>query len=155
MSIEAMSHHSETILTLRDTGLFERWVAIDDPWKPDLRLYSWFGYLTDRDGQITSKTKRNEVRCSPRMRAFMLHHTAYKHPLSGPDPEQALDTLLKCCFVSEHLMFHGANCAYELLINSHMVLDMAFIRAVLLASQWLGDSMPAGRIQQWPPKRVL
>ena len=49
-------------------------------------------------------------------------------------------------------MFNNAYSPYQLLASSHMVLDMAFARAVLVASAWLGpDAMPAGYIQTWPP----
>ena len=49
-------------------------------------------------------------------------------------------------------MFKDTYSPYQLLAMSHMILDMAFVRAVLLASAWLGPSaMPAGYIPSWPP----
>ena len=148
-----MSHASDTMFSLSKEGTFERWVPVDDPWVPNLALYIGFGSLPDKDNQ-SGKPYMRKVRCSNLLSSFILTHTTYKHPVGGtPEPERALQHLLRCCFVNEHLMFKGANSPSRLLCNSCMVLDMAFIRAVFLASQWVGESMPAGRIQQWPPPR--
>ena len=60
--------------------------------------------------------------------------------------------LLQHCFVRHQSMFKDAYSPYQLLCSSHMILDMAFVRAVHAASAWLGpDAMPAGYIQTWPP----
>ena len=95
---------------------------------------------------------RRQVRCSPQLVAFIQNHTSYQQQVSGPDPEAALRHLLRRCFVGEHLMFKDAYSAYQLLCSSQMIIDMAFVRAVLAASSWLGpDAMPAGYIHTWPP----
>ena len=153
MEEEAKSHAEKTILSLCAGGRFEPWVPIDDPWSPDLALYIPFGSLTDRDCRL-GKTSMRQVHCSKLLSSFIMSNTPYKHPVGGtPEPERALQHLLRCCFLNEHCMFKGAHSPYWLLCNSCMVLDMAFVRAVRLASHWLGESMPAGRIPQWPPPR--
>ena len=55
-------------------------------------------------------------------------------------------------FLNWRIMFTGAFSPYQLLCMIDMILDMAFVRAVLTASFWLGpDAMPAGYIPTWPP----
>ena len=49
-------------------------------------------------------------------------------------------------------MFKDAYSAYQLLCSSQMIVDMAFVRAVIAASAWLGPgAMPVGYIDSWPP----
>ena len=92
------------------------------------------------------------MRCSPELGAFIVGSTDYKEPLAGPDPEAAFRHLLRTCFPLADIMFQGACSPFQLLCRSHFILDMAFVRAVLTASHWLGPhSMPVGYISAWPP----
>ena len=150
-SQEAMSHTTTTMTTLHRQGAFTRWITIDDLWQPDLSLLHLFGTLPDMDGKCNT-TSRRQVRCSPQLNAFIIAHTSYRQPISGPNPEAALRYLLRRCFVGEEYMFKGAYSPYQLLCRSQMILDMAFVRAVITASAWLGqEAMPAGYISIWPP----
>ena len=146
-----MSHSKETMHAFHSEGKFRRWHSIVDPWKPDLTLLQLFGSLPDINRQFSTPSRRL-VRCRPQLNAFILGHTTYKHSFIGPDPEQALRALLRRCFLRDHLMFRDAHSPYQLLCSSHMILDMAFVRAVMTASSWLGpDAMPTGYIHNWPP----
>ena len=92
------------------------------------------------------------VRCSPSLYAFIITYTGYAHGLSGANPEGALEKLLGSCFVGSQLLFTKAYSPYQLLCSSHMNMDMAFVRAVRLASALLGkEAMPVGFISTWPP----
>ena len=112
---------------------------------------AFFGSLPDVNNRFNAAARR-QVRCSPQLAAFIVGHTAYKQPIVGPDQEAALRCLLRSCFVREICMFTNTCSPYQLLCRSHMILDMAFVRAVLTASAWLGpDAMPAGYTPTWPP----
>ena len=112
---------------------------------------SFFGSLQDINGKFNTAARRL-VRCSPQLSAYIIAYTAYKHPVTGPSPDHALECLLRHCFIRGACMFEGAYTPYQLLCSSHMILDMAFVRAILLASEWLGPiAMPTGYIQTWPP----
>ena len=136
---------------LEDEGRFNKWVNMDDAWQPDQALYQLFGTLSDINAKFNTLARRS-VRCSPQLSAYILAYTAYKHPITGPSPDHALECLLRHCFIRGAIMFQGAYTAYQLLCSSHMNLDMAFVRAIRVASEWLGPTaMPAGYIQIWPP----
>ena len=118
---------------------------------PILLFLHCFGSLPDRDGRFNTAARR-QVRCSPQLAAYIVAQTTYAQPVTGPCPNLALTCLLKHCFIRSNYMFQGVFSSYQLLCSSHMVLDMAFIRAVLAAAEWLGPgAMPAGYIQTWPP----
>ena len=130
---------------------FDKWLAISDPWQPDLTLLHHFGSLPDVDSTFPSPAKR-QVRCSPQLAAFITCITTYKKQCP-PDPEGALRCLLSSCFVQYNCMFKDGFSPYQLLCSSQLVMDMAFARAVRAACQWLGPiAMPAGYIQTWPPQ---
>jgi len=51
-------------------------------------------------------------------------------------------------------MFVGAFSPYNLLVGGNLVMDLAFMRAVVAASTWLGAvSFPEGHISTWPPPK--
>ena len=144
MSEEAMSHTTATMITLHSQRAFTRWITIDDPWQPDLSLLHLFGSLPDIDRRFNTASRR-QVRCSPQLAAFIIAHTAYKDTTTGPSPEVALNCLLRHCFVREAYMFNNAYSPYQLLCSSHMILDMAFVRAVIAACM-AGPGCDAGRL---------
>ena len=95
------------------------------------------------------------MRCSPQLAGFVEHYTPYKKPLTGADPEAALRGLLRACFVGQDKMFVNAWSPFHLLCGSNLVLDHAFLRAVVAATRWLGpDVMPVGYLATWPPTQV-
>ena len=154
MTPEATTNATTKMTTLHHQKVFNRWPTIDDPWTPNLTLLHFFGSLPDRDGKFNTAARR-QVRCSPQLAAYIVAQTNYKEPITGPCPNLALTMLLRHCFIRDNYMFVGAFTPYQLLCSSHMILDMAFIRAVLAASEWLGPvAMPAGYIQTWPPLEV-
>ena len=153
MDQEAMRHTYLTIKTLHSQGAFKRWLTIDVLWEPDLSLLQLFGSLPDMGARSDNVMDPWEpVRCSPQLATFLQKNTFYKHPDRGPDPETALLDILRSCFVGHWMMFTDAFSPYQLLCSSRWVLDMAFLRAVLAASAWLGPgAMPVGYIDSWPP----
>ena len=151
MNQEAISHAHDRINALQSQHRFRRWITLSDPWQPDLQLLQNFGSLPDLDGGI-GKASRRQVRCSPQLAAFIRGHTGYVQPLAGPDPEGALRYLFRRCFFRADCMFKDSCSPYQFLCRSQMIIDMAFVRAVLTASQWLGPhGMPIGYIESWPP----
>ena len=151
MTPEATANALTKMNTLHGQGVFNSWPTIDDPWSPDISLLHFFGSLPDRDARFNTAARR-QVRCSPQLAAYILQQTDYKTPLDGPCPNLALLYLLRHCFIRSNYMFKVAFTPYQLLCSSHMILDMAFVRAVRAASEWLGPAaMPAGYIQTWPP----
>ena len=110
-----------------------------------------FETVPDKDNRFGTQARR-QVRCSPQLDAFIHNHTGYMHCISGPNPVKALSLLLRSCFLGDNLLFTKAYSPYQLLCASHMSMDMAFVRAVLLASALLGEeAMPVGFISTWPP----
>ena len=96
--------------------------------------------------------RRRPVRCSPQLAAFIIGQIGYVKPLVCTDPEGALRQHFRSCFLRDNMMFENACLPYKLLRRSHMIVDMAFVRAVLTASRWLGFIlMPAGYFESWPP----
>ena len=151
MSQEAMSHTRAEMTTLCTTGVFKKWINLNDPWEPDTSLLHLFGTLPDINAMFTSANRR-QVKCSPQLYSFIMGNTTYAHPVSGPRADKALEILLKHCFICADSMFDGAWSYYQLLSASHNILDMAFVRAVRAASDWLGPTMmPHGYILTWPP----
>ena len=151
MSGEAISHTHDTLTTLQSRQAFHRWITLADPWQPDLQCLQFVGSLPDIHGSF-GKASRRQVRCSPQLATFIGGHTRYVQPVIGPDPEGALRQLLRSCFVRADCMFKEACSPYQFLCRSQMIIDMAFVRAVLTASQWLGPhGMPIGYIGSWPP----
>ena len=148
----AATNDAVTVMnTLNAQGVFKKRVSIAQQWQPDLPLLHHFGSLPDINGKFNTVARR-QVRCSPQLSAFITCNTAYRHPPTGPSPEVALHCLLRHCFVGSAFMFKDACSPYQLLCSSHMLLDMAFVRAVIAASAWLGpDAMLVGYISTWPP----
>ena len=154
MSKEAISHTKETMTTLESEHVFKRWITLDDPWEPDPSLLQSFGSLPDIDGSF-SPASRRPVNCSPQLAAGITCHRQFKKPFDGPDPESVLRHLLRSCFFRNESMFNNYCSPQKLLCRSKMNIDMAFVRAVLTASQWLGPTaMPAGYIGSWPPAQT-
>jgi len=110
-----------------------------------------FGVLSDIHNQFATVAER-KVKCSPRLYVFITTSTTYKHPMNAPNPESAMKALLDACFFHCRMMFKKQHSPYNLLCVSHMCIDVAFVRAVRLASAWLGpDLMPVGHISTRPP----
>ena len=153
--IKAMSHTEQeafrnkmNILNL--AGEFNRRVTIDDPWEPTIPMQN-FGVLSDIHNQFATVAER-KVKCSRHLYVFITTSTTYKHPIGVPNPESAMKALLEACFLHSGVMFKNKYSPYNLLCVSHMCIDVAFVRAVLLASAWLGpDVMPVGHLPTWPP----
>ena len=131
-------------------GVFDRKVTIDDPWEPTIPMQN-FGVLSDIHKHGTT-THERRVKVSRNLLSFITTSTSYKHPLGLPSPESAMKALLEACFLFQGQMFKGKYSPYQLLWGSHMCIDVAFVRAVRLASAWLGpDVMPAVHLSAWPP----
>ena len=138
---------------MQASGVFKRWITILDLWEPDFNILHNFGTLPNLDNKFSGSARRT-VRCSPQLATFIEHHTAYKRMASGPEPEPALRHLLRACFVSEEKIFQGPFSPYNLLCSGNLVIDLAFMRAVVAASKWLGPhAFPAGYISEWPPSQ--
>ena len=154
MSSEATTQAVKTMNSLQRDGRFKSWIVITDPWKPDLTLLHLFGSLPNTGDKFSTAAKR-QVRCSPQLAAFIHGHTGYADPPAGPDPVAALQCLLKSCFVRSPYMFKDSFSAFQLLSSSQLILDMAFVRAVLAASAWLGPhATAAGHKHAWQPLEV-
>ena len=135
----------------KTVGVFNRWVSVPHLWEPDLLLFHNFGTLPNVDNKFSGSARRT-VKCSPQLATFIEHNTHYKRSVAGPQPDAALRHLLRACFISEELMFTGPFSAYNLLCTSNLVMDHAFLRAVVAASKWLGPTVfPVGYIANWPP----
>ena len=153
--IETRSHTEKeafrnTMNNLNLAGVFDRKVTIDDPWEPTIPMQN-FGVLSDIHNQFATVAER-KVKCSPRLYVFITTSTTYKHPMNAPNPESAMKALLDACFFHCRMMFKKQHSPYNLLCVSHMCIDVAFVRAVRLASAWLGpELMPVGHISTWPP----
>ena len=145
MSAVEIANATTKMTRLHNQKRFDRWLTIDDPWTPNLTLLHFFGSLPDRDKKFNNAAKR-QVRCSPELAAYIRGQTTYVDPVDGPCPNLALSMLLRHCFIRDNFMFVGPFTPYQLLCSSHMILDMAFIRAVLAASEWLGPDSYAGRL---------
>ena len=146
-----VSHHRAVMTGLQMNRVYIKWVSIPDLWDPDYSLLHNFGSLPDIDSKF-SHASRRIVRISPHLEVFIKHRTAYKAPAGAPDPTNALHSLLRACFVGEERLFQHGWSPYNLLLTSKLVIDLAFMRAVKAASNWLGpSSMPAGFISEWPP----
>ena len=130
-----------------------RWILVEELWDPDLGMLHNFGSVPDVDSKFGLLSRRI-CRISPQLALFIRHRTEYKPGIEGPNPTNALQSLLRTCFVDEQRLFQGAWSHHNLLVTSKLVVDLAFMRAVLAASKWLGpSSMPAGyvNISDWPP----
>ena len=145
-----MRHNVNTIKRMHSTRAFEQWVSIGDSWEPDVSSLHLLGSVPDVDHRLPTMNKR-QVRCSPQLIDFINGIPGYKKT-DPPNAEEALSALLRSCFVEHQRMFIHTHSPLKLLATSHMCLDMAFVRAVRLASEWLGpDVMKAGYISTWPP----
>ena len=153
--IKAMSHTEkeafrERMNNLKVAGEFKRKVTIDDPWEPTIAMQN-FGILPDIHKHGTTAQERR-VKVSRNLLSFITTSTSYKPPLGLPSPESAMKALLEACFLFQGQMFKGKYSPYQLLWGSHMCIEVAFVRAVLLASAWLGpDVMPVGHLPTCPP----
>ena len=153
--IKAKSHTATEAIRMRMNelniaGVFNRKVTIDDPWEPTIPMQN-FGVLSDANNQFATFAERR-VKCSRRLYAFITTSATYAHPMNVPNPESAMKALLDACFFHCRMMFKKQHSPYNLLCVSHMCIDVAFVRAVLLASAWLGpDVMPVGHLPTWPP----
>ena len=147
----ALGQHQASMRQMQTLGVFNRWVTIPHLWEPDLTILHNFGTLPNVDNKFSGSARRT-VKCSPQLANFIEHNTQYKRAVAGPQPEPALRHLLRACFVWEELIFTGPFSAYNLLCTSHLVMDHAFMRAVVAASKWLGPTVfPVGYIANWPP----
>ena len=135
---------------LNIAGVFDKEVNIDDPWEPTIPMQN-FGVLSGANNQFATFAERR-VKCSRRLYAFITTSTTYAHPMNVPNPESAMKALLDACFLHSPMMLKKQHSPYNLLCVSHMCIDVAFVRAVRLASAWLGpELMPVGHISTWPP----
>ena len=153
--IKAKSHTATEAIRMRMNelniaGVLNRKVTIDDPWEPTIPMQN-FGVLSDIHNHFATAAERR-VKVSRNLLVFIMTSTTYKHPIGVPNPESAMKALLEACFLHSCVMFKNEYSPYNLLIASHMCIDVAFVRAVLLASAWLGpDVMPVGHLPTWPP----
>jgi len=153
MDHTAMSQRRDLMTHLQTCGTFRRWITIPFLWEPDASILQNFGSLPSLDNRIGGFSARRPVRRSPLLAIFIKNHTEYKQSITGPDPDAALRHFLRACFVMEEKMFVGSYSPYNLLSRGSMVIDLAFMRAVVPASKWLGvASFPKGHISIWPPK---
>ena len=110
-----------------------------------------YGTLPDFDNKFSSAARRT-VRCSPQLIALIESKASFRKPMAGPDPVVALQHLLRVCFVSSEMLFVDSFSPYQFLCTGHLVIDLAFMRAVVAACRWLGPlGLPAGYIAEWPP----
>ena len=152
MAEPAMSQQRTVMEQMQAGHRFKRWLTIPALWEPDFTLLFHSGTLSNLDNKLAGAASRRVVRCSPQLAAFIEQHTQYKKPVIGPDPVAALRHLLRACFVCEEKLFQNAFSPFNLLCSSNLVLDHAFIRAVVAASRWLGpEAMPVGYMSTWPP----
>jgi len=152
MSVAAKAVVRNKMQFMQDNQCFLRWLTIQPLWDPDNTLLHNFGTIANVDNKVGAAVYRRQARCSPQLATFVENKTGYiKTPL-GPDPERALLCLLRACFVSPEKMLQGCWSPFHLLCHSKLVLDHAFLRAVVAASRWLGvEVMPVGFIEDWPP----
>ena len=155
MSPEARTNVHRSLAAMKQQGLFATWVTIEDSWKPNVKLLHCFGSVPDKHGDLQTPG-RCQVRCSPQLALFIRGHTTYIKDWDEKEanPQRALHCLLDACLVGWHHMFGPDTpfSPYTLLVRSHMILDLAFVLAVRVASRWLGRThMPAGYINSWPP----
>ena len=151
MDATTVRHHRAVMTAMQSRGVFNRETTVPDLWDPNHSMLHNFGSLPDIVSKVGHASRRI-VRISPHLEVFIKHRTAYKAPAGGPDPTNALQSLLRACFVAEERLFQGEWSHYNLLVTSKLVIDLAFMRAVKAASNWLGpSSMPAGFISEWPP----
>ena len=65
--------------------------------------------------------------------------------------------LTRVCALARHgtwRVFVGSYSPYNLLVGDNLVMDLAFMRAVVAASKWLGvGAFPEGHISTWPPPK--
>ena len=147
----ALSQLIKTMQDMSNSAAFKRWVTVPQLWESGPGVLHNFGALANLDNKFPNAPLRR-VRCSPQLINFIEHRTAYVRPFAGPNPVNALTHLLRACFVSDHLMFIGPFSPYNLLCTSNLILDHAFIRAVIAASRWLGPNiLPGGYMLTWPP----
>ena len=153
LSPNQIDHAKTRMIALSSGGCFKRFITIDEPCVPDTAFYHCFGSLPDVDRRF-DRASRRQVRCSPELSAFLLGCTGYAHPPDGPNPEMAMSHLFEACFRMPKFMFLNDSSPYQLMARSHNIIDLAFVRAVLTASQWLGLSdMLIGHIADWPPQQ--
>ena len=153
MAPTAMCQRRKTMTHLQNTGSFTRWLTIPCLWEPDAHMLQNFGSLPSLDNRLGASARRG-VRCSPLLAVFIKNQTAYTQTCLGPGPEQALRHLLRACFVMEEKISQGTYSAYNLLCSSNLVIDLAFMRAVVAASKWFGAlGFPEGHISEWPPSQ--
>ena len=152
MTAPAMSLLRTTLEQMQAGHRFQRWLTIPALWDPDFTLLHNFGTLSDVDNKLSGLASRRVVRCSPLFSAFIENHIGYKKSIAGQDPFVALLSLLRVCFVGQEKLFQNAWSPFNLLCSSNLVLDQAFLRAVVAASRWLGpEVMPVGYTATWPP----
>ena len=146
-----MKKHQSTIQLFYDKKVLEKWVTI--------KAIDWTGdHVTHNYGAISDNNKffptykSRQCKCSPLLAAFIENNTEYKIKPTGPDPEAAILHLLRSCFIHSHLMFSGSWSPYQILLQSDLVIDKAFVWACTLATKWLGPLiLPVGYIPEWPP----
>ena len=145
----AVSHHKAVMIDLQKCGVLSSWITVEELWDPDLSMLWNYGSVIDVDSKF-GRSSRLKCYISPQLSLFIKHRTEYKQPVGGHDPTSALLCLLHTCFIDAQRLFLGAWSTHNLLVTS----KLAFMRAVVAASIWLGpSSMPAGyvNISDWPP----
>ena len=154
MDHAAISHRRDLMTHLQNSGAFRRWITIPFLWEPDDATRQNFGFLPSVDNMVSAMHARRPVRCSSLLAIFIKNHTEYQVGILGPDPQAALVHLLGACFVNYEKMFVGAFSPYYLLVGGNLVMDLAFMHAVVAASKWLGvGAFPEGHISTWPPPK--
>ena len=140
----------EEIRVLSEKNVFRKWVTLKtiDPFDKVTHNYGSISNINDR----FATQKARQAKCSPSLAAWIHHHTPYRPGNFGPDPQSALEHLLRACFINSHLMFKESWSAYRILLQGDLVIDKAFVLACIYATKWLGILLlPVGSITQWPP----
>ena len=145
-----LKKHQEDVRVLYEKNVFRKWVTVKSMDAFDKVTHN-YGMITDIN-KLFPTFRSRQCKCSPRLAAFIQNHTAYVVPATGPDPERAMFHLLRTCFIQSHLMFRESWSPYQILLQSDLVIDKAFVLACIYATKWLGIMLlPVGGINQWPP----
>ena len=155
MDSTAVSHHRSVMTGMQKNGIDINWASIPDLWDPDYSLLHHYGMLPDTQSRFDERSRRI-CRISPHLEMFIENINCYRMGLDPlkRDPIVALKKLFKECFVCEEMLSKSGCSLTGLLLTSKLVIDLAFMRAVVAFSSWLGcSSMPAGylNICDWPP----
>ena len=142
---------AEIIKKFNSEAGFGQWRYVPDLWIPKHNLLTRFGKVADKTG----KGGFTMVLASSQLIAVLRKLKLYKWPSSAEehDPTQALNALLRSSFRIPGLMFIGRNDPDMLFQTCDHILDKAYVRAVIIASKFLGpDRFPNGIYGLWPPE---